>query len=436
MAQDQSSVTARSVHRARPARLCNLERLLDAMEARGLDGLLSYYSRNVLYLGGYASGSTGIYGEANGVAAFVISRHEPDHPIAIMPEFEVAYFLHQPTWVRDIRLYRTLILPFDVPTAPSAVDRFIPQSARDVPWIQRARGSFAESLTRACAQALRDVGLDRGRVGFDNLSFAPFVASELPHLQIADGYGLMKFVRMVKTDAEVSVLREAHRVNQAAIEHVANAWVPGMSWNDLSMSYYLEAVRLGGFIVDRGSMVFFNPRGSEVTVRFSTGLEEDFPLESGMHIMFDCHGRLNNYNWDGGKTWIVNGEPSGLEKHIVRACGDAMEEVLDAARPGIRLSQLQARARRVFERHEVPASDSALIYFHGVGLDNSEQEWGTPADWAMEAGMVVAAHFLYPGEAKHRYFIEEIGVVRQDGIERFFTWDCREPLVPGAAPPA
>jgi Xaa-Pro aminopeptidase len=194
------------------------------------------------------------------------------------------------------------------------------------------------------------------------------------------------------------------------------------------MSYYLEAVRLGGFILDRGSMLFFNPRGSETTIRFSTGLEEDFPLEQGMHIMFDCHGRLNNYNWDGGKTWIIDDESSGLEKKIVRACGDAMEEALNAARPGTKLSQLQAQARRVFERHGVPASDSALIYFHGVGLDNAEQEWGTPADWAMENGMVVAAHFLYPGDVKHRYFIEEIGVVKPDGIERFFTWDYHKPV--------
>ena len=48
--------------------------------------------------------------------------------------------------------------------------------------------------------------------------------------------------------------------------------------------------------------------------------------------------------------------------------------------------------------------------------------------FAMENGMVVAAHFLYPGDAKHRYFVEEIGVVKPDGIERFFTWDYRKPV--------
>lgn len=106
-----------------------------------------------------------------------------------------------------------------------------------------------------------------------------------------------------------------------------------------------------------------------------------------------------------------------------------MEEVLNAARPGLKISQLQAHGRRVLERHAIPDSDAALIYFHGLGLDNNEQEWGTPADWAMEAGMVVAVHIYYHGDERHRHYVEEIGVVRPDGIDRFFTWDMREPLV-------
>jgi len=40
----------------------------------------------------------------------------------------------------------------------------------------------------------------------------------------------------------------------------------------------------------------------------------------------------------------------------------------------------------------------------------------------------VAAHFLYPGDAQHRYFVEEIGVVRPHGMERFFTWDYHKPV--------
>ena len=429
MAENKLLATPEFGYKPRPPRFCNLERLFAAMEARGLDGLLSYYSRNVFYLSGYASGAAGVYGEANGFAAFVISRHEPDHPIAIIPDLEMSFFLHQPSWVQDIRPYRSVVASLDIPLELSAIDRFIPQNAHEIPWVQRARAKYAEDLPHACVEAMRDLGLAKARVGFDNLSFAPMVASHLPNVEVVDAYGMMKYVRMIKTDAELSLLREASRLNQTAIERVVKSWAPGMSWHDLNISYYTEAIRLGGFVLDRGSLVLANPRGNDVPMhQISTGLEDNFVLDPGTHIMFDCHGRYNNYNWDGGKTWVIANEPGVFSKGIARACGDAMAEVLASARPGVKISELQARGRRVLERHAIAASDSALIYFHGIGLDNNEQEWGTPMDWVVESGMVLAVHIYCHGDDRRRYYIEELGVVGPHGIERFFTWDMREPL--------
>jgi len=36
---------------------------------------------------------------------------------------------------------------------------------------------------------------------------------------------------------------------------------------------------------------------------------------------------------------------------------------------------------------------------------------------------VVAAHVVYPGDDRNRAYLEEIGVVTRNGLERFFTWD-------------
>lgn len=98
------------------------------------------------------------------------------------------------------------------------IDRFIPKDAHEVPWVQEARDKYRESLDQACAVALRDVGLDKGRVGFDNLSFAPMVTAHLPNVEAVDACGMMKYVRMIKTEAELSVLEDASRLNQTAIE--------------------------------------------------------------------------------------------------------------------------------------------------------------------------------------------------------------------------
>jgi hypothetical protein len=74
-------------------------------------------------------------------------------------------------------------------------------------------------------------------------------------------------------------------------------------------------------------------------------------------------------------------------------------------------------------------SEKAYIFFHGVGLENSDREWGGELDWTMEKNMVISAHVASPGGPKVRHYIEEVGVVTDHGVDRFFTWDATEPLV-------
>src|SRR5215210_4199050 len=71
-----------------PERICNLGRLLDTMEQRGLDGIVSYLRPNVLYLSGFAPPASVGVQETNGYAAVVVSRHQPDHPIILVAEFD------------------------------------------------------------------------------------------------------------------------------------------------------------------------------------------------------------------------------------------------------------------------------------------------------------------------------------------------------------
>ena len=51
-----------------------------------------------------------------------------------------------------------------------------------------------------------------------------------------------------------------------------------------------------------------------------------------------CHGTLDLYCWDGGKTWIVDGEPAGEAKRAAAATAAAAETLLDAMRPGGRIA--------------------------------------------------------------------------------------------------
>ena len=137
---------------------------------------------------------------------------------------------------------------------------------------------------------------------------------------------------------------------------------------------------------DLGAMVWGHPRGGDAAITLQTGLE-DFEVETGLHILFDCHGTLDSYCWDGGKTWVVDSEPNIQARQIARATEEVAGDLLNAMRPGIKVSELQARGRSVFRKAGVPDADSAIIFFHGLGLSHMDLEQvsseGSPnADWA------------------------------------------------------
>ena len=412
-----------------PSPSCNLDRLAHAMEKRGIDGLVITTPQNVVYLSGFNTPAS--KADELPSVAVVLSRHELQHPILIAPDLQLSSFLNAPIWVNDLRPYRGSILPLSVPTEPSVFNRFIPVSQQDAGWVKRARGAYAGSFTEACHKAMQDLGLGTAHVGFDDLRLAKRVTGSMT--DVIDAYGLMMFVRQVKTDQEIQLLREATRVNQVAIERTVRSWSRGMTWKELIHTYHSEAIALGGFIADPGGVFFANPLDGDPAVHLHTE-SEDFVVQPGTSIMFDCHGTKNFYCWDGGKTWVVEDEPKGPAGRLARATAEAMQEIQQAMRPGVRISELQEKSQRTFQLLGVPQSESVMTYFHGLGLSHMDLEVlaedGADEDWALEEGTVIAAHLICPGDERDRCWIEGVVLVKEQGVEAFFTWGC-DPLTNG-----
>ena len=425
---NKASVGADGFARAAlPKCFCNLDRLLFALKQRGLDGIVATLPYNVFYLSGF-----------NGVAhkadeprpyALVLSRHAPNNPILIVADYYLATFLTQPTWVEDIRPFRAVMMPLDLPPKPTDIDRFIPPAQASTPWVARARRSYAFDMAKALRGALKDLKLDRGRVAFDDMAAGFRLA--LADVTVADGYDALMFARAVKTDVELGLLERSTRLNEAAIRRTVAAWDEGATWRDLNKAYASAVVELGGFVRDPAGMVWGHPRGADATLTLATGLEDD-EVTPGTHVMFDCHGTLDLYCWDGGKTWVVEGQPEGGAKQFAAATARVGEALLEAMRPGRKISELQARAREVYRQAGVPDPASAVIFFHGLGLSHMDIEQtladGRPnGDWVLEENMVAPVHLLYPGGEHERVWLEEVVHITKGGGRPLFSWGF-EPL--------
>ena len=277
---------------------------------------------------------------------------------------------------------------------------------------------MADALERAVA----DLGLAGKRIAADE----PRLAVRLANVEVEDGYGLLMSARSIKTPAEVELMRAATAVNRAAIEESIAAWTPGMTWHDLRAAYHGAALARGGFVHDPGAMVLAN--GSDSPVPVIASEVDDYELEAGMRVMFDCHGTKDRYCWDGGKTWIVGSEGADAARPLAQATADAMAEIEALMVPGARISALQAAGRAVYRKHGFALAEDALIFFHGLGLSHLDQEvdaeGAVTGDFAVEAGMAIATHIYYPGDRRERMWLEDIALIGDSGpAGSIFGWD-------------
>jgi hypothetical protein len=277
------------------------------------------------------------------------------------------------------------MLPLDLPPAENDIDRFISPASGKNGWAQSVRHNFSDSMSAACRGALADLGLSRGRVAFDDMRFGFQLGWD--GVEVVDGYDPMMYARAVKTEHEVTMLKRSTALNQAAIEKSIASWQRGMTWREFNHVYHCAAVGLGGFVRDPGAMIWGHPQGVDSTVMLQTGLE-DFEVSQGLHVMFDCHGTLDLYCWDGGKTWVVDGEPVGSARTYAAATSEAAAAVMEAMRPGVRISELQALGRDL-PIPEVYGPDEGNVLLVGWGSTQGSLREAT--ERARKAGDSISA---------------------------------------------
>ena len=243
------------------------------MEARGLDGIVATLPYNVFYLSGF----NGIAHKADEPRpyAVILSRHAPEQPILVIADYYLATFLNQPTWVEDIRPFRAVMMPLDLPAKRGDIDRFIPPGgARRRLGRERARAAMPSTWARALRGALADLKLDSGRVGFDDMGFGFRLGVE--GLQVADGYDPLMFARAVKTPTELGLLRRSTRAQRDG--HPRAPWRPGRRAppGAISTAPTPRAVTdLGGFVRDPGAHGVGPSARRRCRAHAATGLEDD-----------------------------------------------------------------------------------------------------------------------------------------------------------------
>jgi Xaa-Pro aminopeptidase len=269
-----------------------------------------------------------------------------------------------------------------------------------------------ENGTDVLAETITRRGLGAGRLGIEVAAIPSAVANaleeRLPDVTWAPADRLFNEVRIVKTPAEVTLLREAAIATERAILAAYSMARPGDTEK--------QVVDLMGYAVTRNGADFvaFNVFASGPRTTMGHHLAEHVPLEQGAIVRVDYGASFGGYYSDLVRMAVV-GQPSDRQRAIYRRVVELQREMIDLCRPGKTLRELWEMTSAGHLRRDMPMTRS--MFGHSIGLSVHEPPiFDARHDDTLEAGMVVCVEHGWTDRSHaERYHIENEVLITENG---------------------
>ncbi|MFO1427082.1 MAG: M24 family metallopeptidase [Steroidobacteraceae bacterium] len=315
--------------------LLNRPRAFELMARYGVDGLVAVNPVNVYYLANTLPVGAKMRWE---YPAFATLARDPQQPAFLVTTTGQAWDL-----VNGEREVPQLIAYSSVAGPGFAVREGVPLTPREQRWVesqQRYNLHSERSPALGLIRALRESGLERGRLAVDDLRVKYLLEQAgFTSVEWLPGDGLFRLIRMVKSEPEIALMRVAGRNNGDAALATMRAIERGMTFDDVERRFRLEAAL-------RGNDVAF------ILAGVTLGLFPDGVAVPGKPFLVDAVSRYREYHGDFARTACI-GEPSReVEARANRIGREAVFEIGRASRllvscatsPATRWSRRHARA--------------------------------------------------------------------------------------------
>ena len=246
-----------------------------------------------------------------------------------------------------------------------------------------------------------------------------------PNADVRDLSPIITSLRIVKSAAEIEVMRFAGRLSSLAIVEAMRCTKPGI------MEYQLGAVANYIFLVNGARGVSYRPIiAGGANAWHGHYYRNDCELRDGDLVLMDCAPDYGNYTSDIGRMWPVNGKYSAWQRELYGFIVEYHKVLLKLIRPGVLASQIMEEAagemKKVVERTTFSkpcyekAARQALEFrghlSHGVGM--AVHDGGNYTLKPLVDGIVFAVDpQIWVPEEQLYIRVEDTIIVTQDGIE-------------------
>ena len=193
---------------------------------------------------------------------------------------------------------------------------------------------------------------------------------KLPNARFEDATGLVNWVRIVKSAAELEFMRRAARIVERAMAAAVGAIRPGVRQCDAVAA--IVGAQIAGtpeFGGDYSAAVPMLPTGAGSATPHLTWT--DAPFVEGEATVIEIAGCYRRYHCPMART-VFLGTPPAKMADIAVAVVEGLEAALDAVEPGMTAEAVEAVWRATIAKHGI-VKDSRIGYSTGL---NYPPDWG------------------------------------------------------------
>lgn len=255
------------------------------------------------------------------------------------------------------------------------------------------------SIPDAIAEQVKLLGIKRLGFEQEHVTYSSYKTyEEAVQAELVPVSGLIEKIRLIKTDAEIKILKVAADIADAAYKHILEFIRPGIS--ELDVSNELEFfMRKAGATSSSFDIIVASGKRSALP----HGVATDKLIEKGDFVTLDFGAYYKGYVSDITRTLAV-GEPDPKLKEIYEVVYEAQRLGMEGIKPGMTGKEADSLTRDYIT--EKGYGD----YFghstgHGIGLEVHEgPALSFKSETKLEPGMIVTVE---PG-----IYIPELGGVR------------------------
>jgi len=396
--------------------LLNLDRAREILDRENLDGLIAQLPINVYYLSDY----WGLFNTPGGydAAYFAVLPRDERQAALILPALELRRLETKGSWMSNVCGH----------SSPAADEQLADGTAKGVAyrgWLARDGAQLGDLERRwvdivarlgddmsanafwAVTRAVKAAGLDGGRIATDDPRLAGWLAAcGLDRIRCEYRVDLFNEIRLIKTDAELALLKTAARCNETGLLAAVAAMADGVTWRELEDVYMISMAQQGA-------------RGVYLTC--GVGELPGGQIRRGEPVLFDALGKYEHYHGDFGRCAVL-GEPSAEHRRRHAAVCTGWEVAQHYLKPGVRYSEVSEAVGVAVRREGFAGFRDPVV--HSLGLEHTDdpkppgvQPQDKP-DQTLQKGMVVNVDMPHTEIGWGSVHMEDTVVITADGCER------------------